>query len=213
MFFRKLTPKPSYSWVVCGLGNPDAKYAATRHNLGFWVVDALAEKWNAARRVRKFQGVLREASFSGEGVLLVKPMTYMNGSGLCAGPLMRSFSDSNLLVVFDDVSLPLGKLRLKKGGSAGGHKGVQSVIRHHGEDFHRLKLGIGGAELPFLSDWVLESFEPEEMPAAMEMVANAVIKIEEIVRDGWDAAVTKGFGGGNSETKNAPSETGGVRNE
>ncbi len=207
MFFRRLSPKPSYSWVVCGLGNPDAKYAATRHNLGFWVADALAEKWNAGRRVKKFQGVLRDASFAGESVLLVKPMTYMNGSGLCVGPLMRAFRDANLLVVFDDVSLPFGKLRLRKGGSAGGHKGVQSVIRHHGEDFHRLKLGIGGAELPFLSDWVLESFEPEEMPAAMEMVASAVIKIEEIVRDGWDAAVTKGFGGSCEESKGDKGES------
>ena len=114
---------------------------------------------------------------------------------------MRAFRDANLLVVFDDVSLPLGKLRLKKGGSAGGHKGVQSVIRHHGEDFHRLKLGIGGAELPFLSDWVLESFEPEEMPVAMDMVAKAVLKVEEIVRDGWDAAVTRGFESGNEAGK------------
>lgn len=125
----------------------------------------------------------------------------MNGSGLCVGPLMRRNKDSNLLVVFDDVSLPLGRLRMKFSGSSGGHKGVESIIRHHGGEFYRLKLGIGGADLDYLSDYVLDKFEPEERPIALDMVAKAVLKIEEIVSEGWEFAVKSGFNG-EAETNN-----------
>jgi len=194
VFFRR-TPAVSYDWVISGLGNPGGKYAGTRHNLGFWVIDALTEKWGAGRRYRKFSGELRSAKFAGANVLLVKPMTFMNGSGLCIGPLMRRHKDAKLLVVFDDVSLALGKLRMRLGGSAGGHKGVASIIRRHGEDFHRLKLGIGGGELDYLTDWVLDEFEPEERPVALDMIAKAVKKIEEIIADGWERAMTTGFSG------------------
>jgi PTH1 family peptidyl-tRNA hydrolase len=183
-----------YDWVVCGLGNFERKYADTRHNLGFWVVDALSERWGASRPYQKCQGEMRDARVGGSQCALVKPQTYMNGSGLCVGPLMRRNRDAKLLVVFDDVSLPLGRIRLRLGGSAGGHKGVDSVIRHYGADFYRVKLGIGGADLEYLSDYVLDGFEPEELQIAMDMVAKAVLKVCEIVVDGWDKAATGGIG-------------------
>jgi peptidyl-tRNA hydrolase, PTH1 family len=201
VFFRSKS-QTNYDWIVCGLGNPDRKYVDTRHNLGFWVVDALADKWGASRSYSKCNGEMHDSKHKGQSILLAKPMTYMNGSGLCVGPLMRRNKDSKLLVVFDDVSLPLGKLRLKFGGSAGGHKGVESIIRHHGTEFCRLKLGISGAELDYLSDYVLDKFEPEERPIALEMVAKAVLKIEEIIAEGWEKAVTNGFNGDKSKADN-----------
>ncbi len=201
MLFRKKS-QFEYDWIVCGLGNPDRKYADTRHNLGFWVIDALKEKWGASRSYTKCNGEMHDSTVKGHAVLLAKPMTYMNGSGLCIGPLMRRNKSANLLVVFDDVSLPLGKLRLKLGGSAGGHKGVESIIRHYTGDFYRLKLGISGSDLDYLSDYVLDRFEPEERPIALDMVAKAVLKIEEIVAEGWNRAVTTGISGNNSKLEN-----------
>ena len=181
-----------YDWFICGLGNPDRKYAKTRHNLGFWVIDALSERFGASGAYQKCQGEVRDARVGGKECALVKPMTYMNGSGLCVGPLMRRNRDAKLLVVFDDVSLPLGRIRLRLGGSAGGHKGVDSVIRHYGAEFYRVKLGIGGGDLEYLSDYVLDGFEPEELPIAMDMIAAAVGKIEQIVKEGWEKAATNG---------------------
>lgn len=201
MFFRKKS-QIDYDWIVCGLGNPDRKYADTRHNLGFWVVDALTEKWGASRSYTKCNGEMHDSTFKGNTILLAKPMTYMNGSGLCIGPIMRRNKASKLLVVFDDVSLPLGKLRLKLGGSAGGHKGVESIIRHYTGEFYRLKLGIGGSDLSYLSDYVLERFEPEERQIALGMVAKAVLKIEEIVAEGWDRAVTTGVADNKANVEN-----------
>jgi PTH1 family peptidyl-tRNA hydrolase len=191
VFFRRV-PAASYDWVIAGLGNPGERYKATRHNLGFMVVDALAERWKAGNKHQRCQGEVREARIEGKAVLLVKPMTFMNGSGLCVGPLMRRNKGASLIVVFDDVNLPLGKMRLRADGSAGGHKGAESVIRHYKSAFYRVRLGIGGGELEYLSDWVLEPFEPEEMPTVLAMVAAAVVKIEEIVTKGWEYAVTAG---------------------
>ena len=202
IFGRASQVKPD--WLIVGLGNPGEKYANTRHNLGFWVVDALAERLNAGRRYRKSQGELRDTVVGNSIITLVKPMTFMNGSGLCVGPLKRRNPDANLPVVFDDVNLPLGKIRLRTSGSGGGHKGAASIIRHFSEDFYRVRLGIGGGELKYLTDWVLEPFEPDELPVALDMVARAVAKIEDIIVNGWEKAATGEFNPANTSNPGMP---------
>lgn len=163
--------------LIAGLGNPGPQYRLTRHNLGFRVLDRLAEMLGRTFDKEKHQGLLAEAAYGGEKLLLVKPMTYMNRSGDCVAAVARNriFAPEQLLVVVDDVNLPLGKLRLRAGGSAGGHNGLKSVIERLGsQDFHRLRMGVGDARTGRdLADHVLAKFLPEERPEVEAMVERA----------------------------------------
>ncbi|MGI6148092.1 MAG: aminoacyl-tRNA hydrolase [Firmicutes bacterium] len=152
--------------IIVGLGNPGTRYATTRHNLGFWVVDLLAARWQIALTKRKFQAVVGEGMVQGEKVLLVKPQTFMNRSGESVGPLVRFFGAplSDLLVIYDDMALSPGVIRIRAAGSAGGHNGMKSLIAHLGsEGFPRLRLGIG-APPPELdsADYVLQGVSEAE---------------------------------------------------
>lgn len=181
--------------IIVGLGNPGPRYRNTRHNVGFTVLDRLAEALGVEITRERHEGLLASVLWHGMKVLLVKPMTFMNRSGDCVAAVVRNRieSASDLLVVMDDVNLPLGKLRIRAGGSAGGHNGLKSIIERFGsEDFHRLRLGVGnerdGADL---AGHVLSRFRPEERPEVEQMIARAVAAVGRWVEAGVEQAMTE----------------------
>lgn len=131
--------------IIAGLGNPGKEYEFTRHNAGFWAVDFLAHKLRAELRGDKYNSQTGEFSYKGNTHLLVKPLTFMNLSGDAVAPLMRreNVTPKELLVIVDDISLPIGRVRLRQSGSDGGHNGLKSIISHIGEGFWRLRIGVG----------------------------------------------------------------------
>jgi len=163
--------------MIVGLGNPGAQYRNTRHNLGFEVLERLAGRLGVEKSSEKYQGALAEARHEGGKLLLVKPLTFMNRSGDCVAAAARNriFDPRDVLVVADDVNLPLGRLRIRAGGSAGGHNGLKSIIERLGtQDFHRLRLGVGpSGTAQDLADHVLSRFRPEEREAVEDMVSRA----------------------------------------
>lgn len=163
--------------MIVGLGNPGRRYTQTRHNLGFLVADRLAAALHTAFDREKHQGLMAAAQYSGEKVLLIKPQTYMNRSGDCVAAAARNkiVDPADLLVIVDDVNLPLGRIRLRAGGSAGGHNGLKSLIERLGSDaFHRLRLGVGSqTSADDLADYVLSGFRPDERPVVEAMLARA----------------------------------------
>ncbi|MBX7102387.1 MAG: aminoacyl-tRNA hydrolase [Myxococcaceae bacterium] len=180
--------------IICGLGNPGAEHARQRHNVGFWVVDALAAQWKARSDGEKYDGELFSATAAGEKVLLLKPQTYMNLSGTSLAPLARFFKvpPADVLVVHDELDLPFGKLQLKQGGGPGGHNGLKSILERWGEqDFGRLRFGIGkppgGAER--VTGHVLGHFSPDEQPQLKALVESSVAAAERWVRDGMAKAM------------------------
>ncbi len=163
--------------IIVGLGNPGAQYRHTRHNLGFAVLDLIAGQLNAGFDREKHNGLIAQTVHAGEKLLLVKPLTYMNCSGDCVAPLARNKIQTldELLVVADDVNLPLGKMRMRAGGSAGGHNGLKSIVERMGsEAFHRLRLGVGDDRAgQDLAGHVLSTFRPEEKAEVQEMLKRA----------------------------------------
>lgn len=169
--------------VIVGLGNPGKKYEATRHNVGFMVIDELSNRLNIPLDQSKFNGVYGIGHVAGEKVILVKPLTYMNLSGECVRPLMDYYGvdDDNLAVIYDDLDLPVGKVRLRLKGSAGGHNGIKSLIQHLGtQEFKRVRIGIdrpkNGMKVP---DYVLGKFlaeEKDEIQSAIDHSAHACEK-------------------------------------
>jgi peptidyl-tRNA hydrolase, PTH1 family len=153
--------------LVVGLGNPGSKYEGTRHNIGFEVIDRLAAGGAGARFSRKFDGLLAEAEIDFHRVWLLKPETFMNLSGRCVAQTLRFYQLelADLLVVCDDLSLPLGKLRIRPGGSDGGQKGLRDITAHLGTDaFTRLRIGIGDRGPIDATDFVLSRFRSAERP-------------------------------------------------
>ncbi len=174
--------------VIAGLGNPDSRYQRTRHNLGFMVVDALAEAWRVSLSPqRRFQAELGEALLGGRKVLLVKPLTYMNRSGESLRALVDWYklSPAGVLVVYDDLDLPLARVRLRPAGSAGGHNGMKSIISHLGTtDFPRLRLGIGkGGDA---AEYVLSPFSPSEWSSVKDLLPQMVSLVETCICEGID---------------------------
>ncbi len=186
-------PDVSARFLVVGLGNPGPRYAETRHNLGFWVMDRIARAEGLAW---KQQGRAFTARW-GSGWLM-KPTTFMNASGEAVAPFVRYYkiAPERLLVVHDDLDLPLGRLRLRRGGSAGGQKGVRSIIEQLGTDaFDRLRLGIGRPPAGWdAAAWVLSKFTPEERPLA-ERVAEAAAEAVRVWRDEGIEAAQQRFNG------------------
>ena len=179
--------------VICGLGNPGEQYRDTRHNIGFAVVDLLADRWGLTGAGRVRDGAARlEADRPEDRVMLVKPMRFMNQAGLpLAAALANTNADptSDLLVITDDVDLPLGRMRLRRSGSAGGHNGLRSIITAlGGTEFNRLRVGIGRSG--DTGDHVLSTFKPRERELAAEAVAVGADAAERWLRDGIEAAMT-----------------------
>lgn len=179
--------------VICGLGNPGERYRLTRHNVGFRVVDLLADRWGLTGEGRVHDGAaLLEVRHPEHGrVLLVKPMRYMNRSGVPLRAALRQTDvdiTADVLLVTDDIDLPLGRLRLRRSGSAGGHNGLRDVIASFGtEEFNRLRIGVGRAGQA--ASHVLATFRPDERDVATEMVAVGADAAERWLRDGIDEAM------------------------
>ena len=152
--------------LLVGLGNPGPQYAFNRHNIGFMAVDAIVRRHSFSPDRQRFQGIANDGTLGGEKVIALKPMTYMNESGRSVGEAMRFFKlePQDVVVIHDDLDLPEGKLRIKTGGGAGGHNGIRSIIAHIGENFRRVRIGIGhpGSKDRVLSA-VLGDFSKTEM--------------------------------------------------
>src|SRR5437868_4206745 len=160
--------------LIVGLGNPGKQYDQTRHNIGFAVIDELAHRFHISLDQAKFKGIYGSTMVNGEKVFLLKPLTYMNLSGESIGPLMDYFQIDleDLLVIYDDLDLPVGKIRLRQKGSAGGHNGIKSTISHLGtQEFNRIRIGIDrpqqGMSIP---DYVLGKFPEQEQALITEAV-------------------------------------------
>jgi PTH1 family peptidyl-tRNA hydrolase len=181
--------------LIVGLGNPGKKYEGTRHNVGFRVLDRLAAKFGDGATRNKFEGLVMEAAIAGERALLLWPQTFMNLSGESVGPALEFYKIelADLLVVGDDFNLPLGKLRFRREGSAGGQNGLADVIRRLGtEEFARLRLGIGPVPEQWnAADFVLGKFDAAERDTADEVVARATEAVECWVTDGIQAGMNQ----------------------
>lgn len=182
--------------LIAGLGNPGAKYANTRHNVGWFVLDAFARKHGVAIERSGHQGVYGELRWpTGDKVVLLKPMTFMNLSGRSLAPAAHFYKidPTDILVVYDDLDLPPGKLRMREKGSAGGHNGMKSIIQELGtQEFPRLKIGIGRPAPGWeVIDWVLAPFGADDAPLINQAVSRSVEALEAFLTEGAVKAMTK----------------------
>ena len=182
------------TWIVAFLGNPGLKYAGTRHNAGFMTADALCKKKNFAVNKARFQALTAQVDLGGERVLLMKPQTYMNLSGQAVSQAARFYKipPEHVLVVSDEVSLPIGKLRIRVKGSAGGHNGLKNIIEQLGtENFPRIRLGVGAPPHPDydMADWVLSVFRNEDAAEMEKAAARAAEAVECYIEKGPDRAM------------------------
>jgi len=192
MFFKK----SNYDWLVVGLGNPGAKYENTRHNVGFMAVDLFMKENGGEFNKSKMQGVYGECKIGSNRILTVKPQTFMNNSGFCVSQIAKFYKIplERIIVIFDDISLDVGKLRIRRKGSHGGHNGMRSIVDHMGsDDITRIKIGVGAKPHPEydLADWVLSKF-PKTDTTNLETALNTANKaITEIITRGIDSAMNK----------------------
>lgn len=179
--------------VIVGLGNPGRKYSDTRHNIGFRVLEEIARRYSIEKEESRFDAIIGHIRIGGEKVLLVKPLTYMNLSGKAVQPLMRWFKLNlgDLIVIYDDMDLPSGTLRLRPQGGSGGHKGMASIIDRLGsQEFARIRIGIGRPNDEAI-DWVLGKFSPTEQKLMEEAISQAASAVECWVKQGIDQAMNE----------------------
>ena len=184
------------TWLVVCLGNPGAKYEWTRHNTGFLVCDVLAKKMGVSVNRAKFKALVGTCELGGENVLLMKPQTYMNLSGEAVSEAVRFYKipPEHVIVVSDEVSLPIGKLRIRPKGSAGGHNGLKNIIAHLGTDqFPRIRLGVGAPPHPDydMADWVMTVFRDQDAVDMTETAKRAAEAIECYISQGADKAMNR----------------------
>ena len=182
-------------YLIIGLGNPEEEYSKTRHNMGFNTINKLAQKYNIKITKTKYEGLYETGEIEGEKVILIKPQTYMNLSGNC----VKQFADfykvekENVLVIYDDMDIETGTIKIRKKGSAGGHNGMKSIIQMLGtEEFPRIRIGIGrpehnGDEI----NYVIGAIPKEEIPKLEEGTEKAKEAIIEILKNGIDKAMNK----------------------
>jgi PTH1 family peptidyl-tRNA hydrolase len=190
--------------AIVGLGNPGREYAGTRHNVGFAVVDALGRRWGGLTfESGPVDALIAKRRTPGEEpVLLVKPTTFMNASGDAVGGLLRYYKIEpvDLLVVVDEIQLPLGRLRARPRGSAGGHNGLKSIVAHLGAEFSRLRIGVGrGDARRDLADHVLAKFDKDEAAEVERMTGRAADAADTFIASGIEA-VMNGYNGGDPGT-------------
>lgn len=181
-------------FVIVGLGNPDKKYEGTRHNIGFDAIDALSRKYNIPVKEKKHKALVGTGAIEGCRVMLVKPLTYMNLSGESVGEIMNFYKldpEEELLVIFDDISLAPGNIRIRKKGSAGGHNGIKSIIAHTGTmNFKRIKIGVGEKPKDWdLADYVLGRFDTSDRRKVDDAIADAMEAAKRIACDDIDGAM------------------------
>ena len=191
---KEETPSEPISWLIVGLGNPGEKYRLTRHNAGFLTLDYCAQKWNTETARLRFQALCGEATVKGHRALLIKPQTFMNLSGAAVREAAAFYKipTDHILVISDDISLPAGRMRLRRNGSAGGHNGLKSIIEELGSDqFPRLRMGVGEKPHPDydLADWVLSEFGKDEQKDLFDAFAAAHRGIESVLDGRLDDAV------------------------
>jgi PTH1 family peptidyl-tRNA hydrolase len=181
--------------IITGLGNPTAQYEGTRHNIGFAVIDRLASEYNISMDIRKHKAVCGRGVIEGEKVILVKPQTFMNLSGESVREVYDYYKAdiSDILVIYDDICLDVGKLRIRAKGSAGGHNGIKNIIAHLGtQDFERIRVGVGDKPKQMdLADYVLGHFQGEEKAAIEEGINNAVRAVGVVLTQGIDSAMNQ----------------------
>lgn len=191
MFFGKKSG--GVQWLLVCLGNPGKQYENTRHNIGFMAADALEKRCGVKFNKLKYRALTGEVDFGGQRVLVLKPQTYMNLSGEAvklAGGFYK-IPPEHVLVISDDVALPLGKLRIRAGGSAGGHNGLKNIIAHLGTDqFPRIRVGVGAPAHPEheMVDWVIGNFTSDEKKVVEEMIGKALDAAECLIEKGVSEA-------------------------
>lgn len=183
-------------YIIAGLGNPGKNYVGTRHNMGFEVIDTIAAKYNININKEKFKAHFGEGRIGSEKVILVKPQTFMNLSGESIREFVEFYKleSENLIVIYDDISLPVGKLRIRPKGSAGGHNGMKSIIYQIQSDvFPRIKVGVGAPENRDydLADYVLGKFTKEEVDTLIPVAIKAASAVETIITSGTEKAMAE----------------------
>ena len=181
-------------FLIVGLGNPGRKYRGNRHNIGFMAVDALAAAYNIDSNTVQNKAIVGNGRIQNQNVIIAKPQTFMNNSGDSVGPLARYYkvSPANILIVYDELDLPFGTIRLREKGGAGGHNGMKSIINHIGQAFPRVRLGIGRppGRMPVPAH-VLQDFGKDDRPLLDDILAEAVRAIETYLRDGIQLAMSR----------------------
>lgn len=180
--------------LIVGLGNPGKEYDMTRHNTGFYCLDVLSDEMNQSIDKEKFKGLYTKFKYKGEDVILLKPQTYMNNSGESVAAVMQFFKIpvEDLLVIYDDMDMPTGKLRLREKGSAGGHNGIKSIIAHVGtQNFKRIRVGISKNKLYSIVDWVLGHYSKEEEKLISEGAKHAAEAVLCYLDDSFNKAMNK----------------------
>ncbi len=185
-----------YDLMLVGLGNPGLEYEQTRHNVGFRAMDEFCETHGVKCDKMKYSSYIGEYREGSKRILLLKPLTYMNNSGEAVGAVASFYKipAEKILIMFDDISLEPGVIRLRRRGSAGGHNGLKDIIAHLGSDeFMRIKIGVGAKPHPDydLKDWVLGKFSPEQKPDIENALKNTVKAVDELIARGIDSAMNK----------------------
>lgn len=193
---RTHAPQGAVEYIICGLGNPGTQYEGTRHNIGFMTIDTLCEKYKLDCKKLRFKSLTCDAMISGKRCLIMKPTTFMNNSGEAVTEAMSFYKipPERTIIVFDDISLEPGKLRIRRKGSDGGHNGIKSIIYLSGSDMlPRIKMGVGAKPHPDynLADWVLGHFKKEQAEALETAMDNAVSSIELMVGGKMNEAMNK----------------------
>ena len=188
--------KSSYDWLVVGLGNPGLQYENTRHNAGFFVADELAKTYNFEFNKNKFEALCGEFKIKDLRILVIKPQTYMNNSGRAVQKISAFYKipTNRIIVMHDDISLDVGKIRMRRKGSDGGQKGMRDIIELLGTDeVMRIKIGVGKKPHPEydLVNWVLGKFPKEQIEDLNKAVSNSAAAVKEIVLNGIDSAMNK----------------------
>lgn len=186
----------TYDYLVVGLGNPGAKYETTRHNAGFLFITYLEDELGFKAKKLKFHALIGDTKIADRKVLFMKPQTMMNNSGTAVAECANFYKipPENIIVVFDDISLEPGKLRIRRKGSAGGHNGIKSIIAHLGsENFPRIKIGVGAKPNPDydLADWVLGNFPKKDIPAVRNAIEDGANALEMLVKGDFEGAMSK----------------------
>lgn len=196
--FKKIsdgsTSREPITYVVVGLGNPGAQYLHTRHNMGFLALDHICKKYGASVTRSAHKGLLGEATVAGKRVLLVKPQTFMNLSGECVRSVLDYYKipPERLIVIYDDITLPVGRLRVRRDGSAGGHNGIKSIIAEIGsQNFPRIRIGVGEKPHPDydLADWVLSELSETDLKTLEKTFPVACEGLEHILSGDIDGAM------------------------
>ncbi len=201
LFSRRLEPADNFDemndaerFLIVGLGNPGRKYRGNRHNIGFMALDALAAAYKIESSKVQNQAIVGNGRIQSRSVIIAKPQTYMNSSGDAVGPLARFYKvpPENVLVVYDELDLPFGTIRLREKGGAGGHNGMKSIINHLGQEFPRVRLGIGRppGQMP-VHAYVLQDFGKDDLPLLNDVLAEAIRAIETYLRDGIQMAMSR----------------------